>query len=217
MLNANKPYIVYMHTCPNGKVYIGITCETLAQRCKRGKGYRPNQAFWKAIQKYGWDGIKHEILYSDLTKEQAEQKEVELIAEHKSNQKEHGYNIAMGGGVNCGFHLSQQTKDKISKANSGKNNGMYGKRFSFTPEQYEKVVNNARLRNYSDGNNPKAKKVYQFSEHGELIKVWDCIKHASEFLSVSHSYLIRVMNEKKIYKNCYWAYESEVVKSHGNE
>lgn len=217
MLNANKSYLVYKHTTPSNKVYIGITCETLAQRCKRGKGYRSNQAFWKAIEKYGWDSIKHEILFCGLTKEEAEEKEIELIALYKSDKKTHGYNIASGGGVNCGFHLSQVAKEKISKANSGQNNGMYGKRFSLTPEQYSKVIRNAQLRNYSAGNNPKAKRVYQYSHDGELIKIWDCIKHASEFLSISYSYLIRIMCDKKCYKNCYWLYESEVVKSHGNQ
>lgn len=93
-------YFVYKHTCPNGKIYIGITCQTPSKRWANGKGYAPNAYFSSAIQKYGWDNIRHEILFDSLTKEQAEQKEIELIAEYKSNQREYGYNISVGG--ECG-------------------------------------------------------------------------------------------------------------------
>lgn len=210
MLNENKKYLVYMHTCPNGKVYIGITCETLAQRCKRGKGYRQNQAFWKAIQKYNWDNIKHEILYDGLTKNEAERKEIELIAEYQSNKKEYGYNVASGGGVNCGFHLNETTKQKISKANSGTNNGMYGKRFKQSQEALDKFRAYVKTRDYSNGKNPKAKQVYQMSLDGDIVKVWDCIKHASDFLGISYSYLIRIIKKQKTYKGYLWQYAKGV-------
>lgn len=36
---------------------------------KNGNRYNKSTVFYKAIQKYGWDNIIHEILYSDLTKE----------------------------------------------------------------------------------------------------------------------------------------------------
>ena len=207
MLNSNKSYLVYKHTTPTNKVYIGITCETLAQRCKRGKGYRNNQAFWKAIQKYGWENIRHEILFTDLTKEQAEAKEIELIAFYKSNQKQYGYNIASGGGVNKNFHLSKETKDKIGQANSGKNNGMYGKRFTQSQQAHDNFMAYVKTRDYTCGKNPKAKKVFQFTQDKKLVKVWDCIKNASDFLSVSYSYLIKIMKTQKVYKGFLWAYE----------
>lgn len=90
-------YFVYKHTCPNGKVYIGITCQTPSKRWHNGKGYYQNKYFTSAIEKYGWQNIKHEILFDSLTKEQAEAKEIELIAFYKSNQREYGYNISVGG------------------------------------------------------------------------------------------------------------------------
>lgn len=37
-----KEYIVYKHTSPFGKVYIGITCQLPCQRWARGKGYPGN-------------------------------------------------------------------------------------------------------------------------------------------------------------------------------
>ena len=73
-------YSVYKHTFPNGKIYIGITGKPLAQRWKRGKNYRNNIYMTRAIEKYGWDNINHEVIESELTKPEAEAKERELIA-----------------------------------------------------------------------------------------------------------------------------------------
>ena len=122
-------YKVYCHLFPNGKRYIGITKQKLAIRFKNGYGYQRCPIMWKAIQKYKWRNIEHNVLFENLTKEEAEQKEIELIAFYKSNQRKYGYNIENGG--NCVGKMSEETKKKISKSNIGKNtgikNGMYGK------------------------------------------------------------------------------------------
>ena len=111
-------YTVYKHTCPNGKVYIGITSQKLENRWRKGKGYCKNTLFHRAIEKYGWDNLKHETLFENLTKEEAEQKEIELISSHKSNERECGYNVANGG--QCVGMFSEETKEKLRKANIGK-------------------------------------------------------------------------------------------------
>lgn len=112
----DKNYSVYKHTCQNGKVYIGITSMEPKRRWKNGEGYR-TQIFYRAIQKYGFDNIQHEILFKDLTKDEAEQKERELIAYYKSNQKDYGYNID-NGGSSIGTH-SEATKRKLSEYMTG--------------------------------------------------------------------------------------------------
>jgi predicted GIY-YIG superfamily endonuclease len=106
-------YTVYMHVCPNDKKYIGITKLKPNERWKNGKSYKNCVLFNRAIQKYKWENIKHVILYQGLTKEEAESKEIELIAYYKTNKKEYGYNIENGGHVNC---VSEETKKKISEA-----------------------------------------------------------------------------------------------------
>lgn len=111
-----KNFIVYKHTAPNGKVYIGITSQTPSKRWNNGRGYEKNIFFYNAIQKYGWENIKHEILFDSLTKEEAEQKEVELIEEYKSNQREYGYNVARGGLVNI---PTEEQREKLRKIKSG--------------------------------------------------------------------------------------------------
>lgn len=131
-------YCVYMHTVPNGKVYIGITSQKPSRRWRDGEGYKTNNAFYFAIQKYGWENIKHEILYSDLSKEEACEKEMELIKKMMSHDRNHGYNFTFGG--ECyeftdeikkkmktnhshswkGKQHSEETKKKISVSNKGK-------------------------------------------------------------------------------------------------
>lgn len=105
-------YCVYKHTCPNGKIYIGITSQKVERRWNNGNGYKQNEYFTNAIRKYGWENIKHDILFTNLTKYQAEEKEIELINQYKSNQKEFGYNILDGGNASDG--LSQESIQKMS-------------------------------------------------------------------------------------------------------
>jgi group I intron endonuclease len=131
-------FCVYIHTSPSGKVYIGITSQNPIIRWQGGSGYKRNAYFFRAIKKYGWDKFKHEILYTDLTKEEACQKEIELIAKHRSNQKEFGYNKSTGGECGTsGATLSHTTRSKMSEARKGEKNHFFGKHH--TTETKEKI------------------------------------------------------------------------------
>lgn len=68
---TNKNFCVYKHTFPNGKMYIGITSKTPNNRWENGTGYTKQHqpVMYYAIQKYGWNNVKHEILFTDLTEE----------------------------------------------------------------------------------------------------------------------------------------------------
>ena len=123
-------YKVYMHIAPNGKKYIGMTKLKPKLRWNNEKGYTSNDYFFRAILKYGWDNIKHEILFSGLTKGEAEQKEIELIAKYKSNEREYGYNIDNGGNTN-GTH-SKETIEKIRNSELGEKNPFYGKKHTMS-------------------------------------------------------------------------------------
>lgn len=112
-------YSIYRYWSPLNKSYIGQTCQPLFARSGlRGQNYHTSTKFYNAIQKYGFDWFKehHEILASNLTKEQADNLEKYYI--QKYNSINNGYNIQSGGtfnpaeicskpiiGINC------QTKD----------------------------------------------------------------------------------------------------------
>lgn len=97
MIISNGNYKVYYHCTPSGKYYIGITRQTVGQRWKHGEGYKQSVAFYNAIQKYGWDNISHEVIASNLTKQEACNFEKLLIKILNTTDKNYGYNIAIGG------------------------------------------------------------------------------------------------------------------------
>lgn len=116
----DKCYVVYKHTAPNGKSYIGITCQNPPEkRWRSGYGYRDNQYFSRAISKYGWSNFLHEVLIEGLTQKEAEEKERELIAHYNSANRDFGYNLDLGG--NGAGRLSEETKRKISEGHIGVN------------------------------------------------------------------------------------------------
>lgn len=91
-------YVVYKHTSPSGKVYIGITSLDVHRRWRsNGEGYK-GQPFYNAIKKYGWENISHEILFKNLTEEEAKLMEQMYIALYDSTNSKYGYNAHFGGG-----------------------------------------------------------------------------------------------------------------------
>ena len=72
-------YIVYKHTTPNEKVYIGITKRKPEERWQEGRGYKCNHHFTNAIRKYGWDNIEHEIICKGLNENDAKQMLAKLV------------------------------------------------------------------------------------------------------------------------------------------
>lgn len=114
-------FTVYVHHIPNNKVYVGITQKKVSARWgKDGTGYKTQQLFWRAIQKYGWDNISHEIVAENLSKEEACQLEVDLIAKYKSNNPDYGYNISFGGDiVQLGLTRTDEQRKHISDGHKG--------------------------------------------------------------------------------------------------
>ena len=142
MVLVMNDYVVYVHTFPNGKRYVGITCQDIQRRWRGGRGYE-GQPVFDAILKYGWDNIRHEIIATDLTKEEAEDIEIRLIKEYHSLSHENGYNIETGG--NSTKRLSEETKKKISEKKKGKYGGSkhwhYGQHWS---EEVKDKIRKAR-------------------------------------------------------------------------
>ena len=128
-------YIVYKHTFPDNKVYIGITNNKPNIRWKNGFGYQNQSNMFNAIVKFGWINIKHEILYNNLTKIQAERLETQLISIYKSNQKEYGYNTYYG--------INNKFKKNINKTHS-----------EIMKEYYQNPDNREKLRNRNKINKP---------------------------------------------------------------
>ena len=193
-------YIVYKHTNKvNNKSYVGITSQPLNNRGRRnGIGYRECICFYNAIKKYGWDNFEHEIILENLTKKEAEQKEIELIAQYKSNQREYGYNIQSGG--NSTGRMAQETKEKISsklkgtkftdehkrkisEAQIGKKNHNFGKK---TSNEVKEKIRIGNILHPNLGRFP-SHKINQYDLDGNFIKTWDTMGEIKRELGISHS------------------------------
>lgn len=98
-MTTSKPYSIYIHKNKvNNKMYIGMTNRKLETRFgKEGKNYKNSIRFYNAIQKYGWENFEHILLLSGLSRQQAEEKEKEIIAKYNTTNNEFGYNISKGG------------------------------------------------------------------------------------------------------------------------
>lgn len=117
-----RRYYVYAHILFDGRKYIGITKQKPQRRWRNGEAYKSqNPYFYHAIQKYGWDAFLHIIIDEGLSKEEAIQKEIELIAKYKTQERDHGFNLCAGGEGTT--NPSEETRRKIGEASKKTNTG----------------------------------------------------------------------------------------------
>ena len=119
--NSGNIWTVYMHRNKiNGKVYIGIAKNIHDRWGLNGNGYlrsKNTTIFGKAILKYGWDSFEHIILFEHMTYNDAVAKEIELIAEYRSNccrfqNPSYGYNCTDGGDGCEGYVFTEEAEKK---------------------------------------------------------------------------------------------------------
>lgn len=93
-----KTYQIYKHTAPDGKAYIGQTCNR-KRRDYNHKTCKRITPLTTAIIEHGWDSFLHETLATDLNKEDADTLEIALIESH-STLYPNGFNLHKGGEIN---------------------------------------------------------------------------------------------------------------------
>lgn len=204
-------FIIYKYTSPSGGVYIGQTSRDIDQRAQKdGKGYLImnketgeflQPAIANAIIKYGWDNFEKEVLFDNLSSEEADQKEKELIEFYKSGGK--CYNIASGGkgvsGVNEHkikqyslkgefirewdsikdaekFLNKPKAQANISACCSGKRNRAYGYIWRYSDSDLE-------IHSLS----PYRASVDQFTKEGDYISTYPTIREASRATGIHES------------------------------
>lgn len=207
-------YSVYKHTCPNNKVYIGMTCQIPKKRWQNGKSYKGNNHFNNAINKYGWKNIKHEIIDCNLTKEEAEKLEIYLINfVYNSNNRDFGYNIEYGG---CHHgKTSKETKKKLSISHKGLHNSpntefKKGHITIVTKEMKQKISEKNKGKHasieteFKKGHKPlNAKKIICV----ETKIIYNSIKEASRKTKIMDCHICEVCKGKrKSAGNLHWEY-----------
>ena len=114
-------YTVYMHECPNGKRYVGITSRSCKKRWNCGYGYFNNPAFDEDIKKYGWENVKHFVLKQCEDADEGYEAEKYYIKLYDTTNTEKGYNHSTGGKNSSeGFRHTEDAKEKIAEASRGR-------------------------------------------------------------------------------------------------
>lgn len=186
-----KQYYVYLTTnLINGKKYIGQHYGEVDDNYI-GSG----STLKKAINKYGKDNFKKEILCICATPEELDKKEIELIEEYQAIENDDFYNIAVGGHV--GFLCKGLSKEaeierrkKLSIASSGKRNHFYGQHYcgeqhpmygKHHSEESKKKMSEAK----SGEKSPTARKVAIYDLNYNFIQEFGTQKELKEFLGLS--------------------------------
>lgn len=157
--------VIYKHTCKStGKIYIGQT-NNISARWKPS-AYKNCIKFYNAIQKYGWDDFEHEILESNLTLSEANEKEKYYINFY--NSVENGYNLNYGGNSKL---ASEETKQKMSDTRKGVPHS----------EEHSKSISEA-LKGYKQSE--KHRKNNRMAQHRNPVK---CIETGEKYDSLAEA------------------------------
>lgn len=226
-------YCVYKHTCPNGKVYIGITSNMKRRWRAMGQEYHSCKKFYYAIRKYGWINIKHEILHENLCKKDAENLEIEYIAKYKTTNPKYGYNMTSGGaGVpnHSGYRrVNQYTLDgKLVKTYNnireatrelGIADGVISN--ICRKKKGHKTIKGFIFRYEGDSLDldllirPDCENIYQIDENKNIIKKYNSITDATKKINASSGSISRAIKTHRKYKGYYWCkvedYENYII------
>lgn len=199
----NDTYCVYVHINKiNGKMYVGYTVhgdDPNAGRWKDGKGYLNKNKkqkytqpyFAGAITTHGWENFEHEVIASNLTKEEAMNFERLLIEKLNTTNPEFGYNLTSGGEECVGLCLTETSLQKRKQSM---------KKY-YTDEKY--------IQKMKDSHDKKA--VWQFTTEGKLVASYESTMEASRRTGV-HSAAISncALRQKLSAKGYIWVYENDL-------
>lgn len=204
--NLEHNYCVYIHTNKiNGKKYVGITSKEPYKRWgnngnkylnKNSNGHYVHPIMANALLKYNdWDNDwLHEIVYSNLTEEEASEMEIKLIALYKTNccryhNPSYGYNMTDGGQHGpVGVKRTNEIKEKLRDLNLGSNNPNFGLKRSDETKQKIKTSLTGKSKTYKDDNGDPLKiSIYQYDLNGNMIREYSCASEAHELTGIGKS------------------------------
>lgn len=156
-----RPYYIYaIENILDNKIYVGQTVHMYRRWTKhKSDSKRVKLPLYFALNKYGVDNFIFYLL-EVTTIDTVDDREKYWIAYYHSTDRNAGYNMDSGGQDNKIF--SEEHRKKISIANSGSANGMYGKNHS------ESVKQKIRLAKLGSHATEETKKKQSIAHQGTL-------------------------------------------------
>ena len=185
-----------IHNIANNKWYVGQS-QDIRKRLNGHKNLlKKNQHHNKHLQRsynqYGETSFEYEILEL-CTIDELDDLETKWIDVKMS--KKNGYNMTNGGGGTRGFHLAEETKEKIRKGNIGIRAGVP------RPEHIANI-----LRTNGIG---KASVIRKPVRCVETQEVFASIEHAAKAVGRSHATLSVACKEGRTCAGYHWEYYTE--------
>jgi hypothetical protein len=104
---------VYTNLKDNNKKYFGQTSSTLDERAGSNFiNYKESWRFYQALQDFGIESFTREIIFETENEDDADNMEIKMIKEFKTQDPEFGYNIQPGG---KNFVMNEEIKKKIGE------------------------------------------------------------------------------------------------------
>jgi len=213
-------YTIYCHTTPSGKRYIGQTSMEPSKRWNNGNGYRSQQFFKRAIDKYGWHNITHATLCTVSSKEYADFLETWFIDRYDTRNPKFGYNVAAGGSGSSGVTWDDERKLKHSTSVSGEGNPMFGRHHTkeaialMSKNRAKAGMTKEQIQTNTEtllkANKRRRKPIRQLDLDGNLIAIYPGMGELEKETGFKHSAICNVCRGKT--NTAYgfkWEYEDE--------
>jgi hypothetical protein len=180
-MKDSKLYLVYRHRRldTNKIFYVGIS-DNMRRPYEKGKR---RSEFWnKIVSKATY---KVELIFKDITFEEAKDLEMLLIEEYGRKDLNTGslVNMTNGGEGTCGVIISEETRTKLRKSKRGVNHPLFG-----THPTEETLIKLSK--SSCRGNNPLAKIVLCINTG----IFYTCVRDAAEAYSINYSNLRCYLN-----------------------
>ena len=224
---ASKIGIYLLTNLVNKKIYVGKSVNLQNRMWQHRAPSSDKELIDKAIKKYGWHNFELTILesFEEISNDNLLSKESEWIKKLNSNDLSIGYNLLSYGTDRTGIPCSQEVKQKISEANTGKfqgeNHPMYGRKHSaesiekmrqshkksakygsdnhaFGKKKSAATIAKIKLAIKSGSHDNLKRKVNQIDlKSGSIIKTWDSLADAAKHFGCSYNQISQVCSGYK--------------------
>ena len=156
---------IYKITNPKGKIYIGQSIDVFNRRdkyyIKMHNSLKGQPKIYNSIKKYGWEHHQFEII-EECSIDQLDEREIYWGLYYNTLDPKLGLNLKLGNGNPI---ISDETKQKISKAHKGRISPSLGKHWS------------------EESKNRVKKTILQYDLEGNFVSEWVGVEEAKKSLN----------------------------------